>query len=157
MIVRRGVTLLTLLVLSTGCDNGFRPTAPSPVPTPQPAPPTVRPPISGFVPATIYRFSGPLAHPVSAYTSESRFVLDDHGRFSLESSVTPRGYPGTYSHDNGVFTFQFDDDARWQATGTLTGDSMVVRYNLVMHLTDFEDAVYRNAPWDYDVPFSSTP
>jgi hypothetical protein len=32
------------------------------------------------------------------------------------------------------------------ATGTVKGDSLAVQYNLMMQLTDFEDAVYALLP-----------
>jgi hypothetical protein len=140
MFVHRCVTLFTFLVLSIGCDNGFRPTTPSPLPT-QPAP-AVPPPVAGIIDGSTYRFSGSLAYPISGYTSESTYVLDDHGRFLLQYPFQSGNYPGSYRQDNGVLSFQFDGDVRWQATGTLTGDLMAVRYNLLMHLTDFENAAY---------------
>jgi hypothetical protein len=30
----------------------------------------------------------------------------------------------------------------WGAAGTLGGNSLTVRYNLIMQMTDFEDAIY---------------
>jgi hypothetical protein len=30
----------------------------------------------------------------------------------------------------------------WGATGALTGNTLTIRYNDIMYLTDFEDAVY---------------
>jgi len=144
MIVSRCVTVVTLAVLSIACDPAYLPTAPSSLPTaasslPTPLPPPAPPLIVG----STYRFSGPLSYAISAITSESRYLLDDHGSFALQYPQLPRDYRGTYRQDNGVLTFRFADDSRWEAIGTLRGDSLEVRYNLIMGLSDFEDAVYK--------------
>jgi hypothetical protein len=34
----------------------------------------------------------------------------------------------------------------WGATGSIRGDSLTVEFNLIMQLTDFEDAVYALVP-----------
>src|SRR5687768_14089090 len=140
MIVCRCIALFSALVLSIACDYNNPPAAPSSTPTPSPSPTVVRPTV---IPGSTYLFSGQLSHPVAAYTSSSRYVLDDHGSFVLQYPSLPRDYAGTYRQDYGVLTFRFADDGRWEAIGTLTGDSLEVRYNGIMALSDFDDAVYR--------------
>lgn len=120
----RCVTLFSLLMLSIACTNADRPTAPS-------------------SPPTVYIFSGPLgSYPVQPYTSVSKYVLYGNGAFALQSAPFGRDYVGTYRQENGVITFRFAVADRWDATGTLIGDSLEVRYNPWMGGADFEDAVY---------------
>jgi hypothetical protein len=60
-------------------------------------------------------------------------------------SVGEGGYRGGYKDTDGTLTFEWEGWSTagpWSATGTLKGDSLTVQYNLVMHFTDFEDAVY---------------
>ena len=54
-------------------------------------------------------------------------------------------YRGGYSESNGVITFQWEGwsiAGAWGATGTLKDGSLTVQYNIIMMLSDFEDAVY---------------
>jgi EAL domain-containing protein (putative c-di-GMP-specific phosphodiesterase class I) len=68
------------------------------------------------------------------------------GTFALEyldSTAVRFEFPGRYSSTNASLAFTFDaDPARWRATGTIHGDSLIVTYNLVMQLSGFEDGVY---------------
>jgi hypothetical protein len=78
------------------------------------------------------------------YTLRSQFVLYDNGMFSLQY---PGGfeYRGTYTESQGTVIFSWEGGSRagpWAATGSLEGDRLTVKYNLIMMLTDFEDAVY---------------
>jgi hypothetical protein len=148
-VIRLGV-LLGCLVLSLGCDDANRPTAPSASP-----PPVVQaPPFNGFpaVPslARVFVFSEPSTYQVRDYTTVSRFVLRQSelrqgGAFSLQYGSLGREYVGTYAEADGRITFTFAADARWDAVGTLNGDLLVVRYGLIMELSDFENAVYRRS------------
>jgi hypothetical protein len=54
-------------------------------------------------------------------------------------------YLGTYRQDNATITFRFHPSTgdRVDATGTLEGDLMEVRYSEIMQHSDFENAVYR--------------
>jgi hypothetical protein len=141
-VVRCG-TLLGFLVFSVACSNGNLPTAPSPRPT-QPPPTVGVPPLIG--PADIYLFSATLPpYPVRPYTTASKYVLYDNGAFSLRYASPGGEYVGTYRQENGLISFRFVADDRWFATGTLNGDSLEVRYNAVMDLSDFESAVYRRS------------
>lgn len=56
-------------------------------------------------------------------------------------------YRGTYTEANAVLTFHWELNqnvpAPWRpASGTLTDDSLTVRYDVIMNMDDFEDAVY---------------
>ena len=54
-------------------------------------------------------------------------------------------YRGEYTESNGVITFQWEGwsiAGAWGATGTVNDGSLTVQYNLIMQLSDFEDAVY---------------
>jgi hypothetical protein len=61
-------------------------------------------------------------------------------------AVMPRELVGTYlQQENGRIGFHFVDSTQWEATGTLNGDTLEVRYNLWMFFSDFQDAVYKRA------------
>ncbi|PYR63909.1 MAG: hypothetical protein DMF87_22185 [Acidobacteria bacterium] len=134
-----------------GCGDGVRsaaPTAPTPtvVPSLQPVPPSLTgtyPPITGPARVFVYRDS---PYPrVAAYTLTSRFVLYDDGRFALQYEQPVGEYRGTYTASDGVVTFNWEGwsvAGPWGAEATLSGDVLNVRYNLIMQLTDFEDADY---------------
>jgi hypothetical protein len=97
-------------------------------------------------PSRTFIFDRELSYRVSDYTRTSRFVLYDNGAFVLQyPSLGEGGYRGRYTDANGVITFEWEGwsvAGPWGATGTLKGDSLTVQYNLIMQLTDFEDAVY---------------
>ena len=80
---------------------------------------------------------------MQAYTQQSRVVLYDNGSFEL---LYPNGrYAGAYTLANGSMTFDWEgwsSAGPWGATGVLHGSALTMRYNLIMQLTDFEDAVY---------------
>ena len=155
--VRRLAALLCAVVTIGGCGDGVRSVVPTPlpaltpavVPTPQPAPS----PTGGYPPTTgpnhifVYRDS---PYPrVAAYTLTSRFVLYDDGRFALQYEYPIGEYRGTYTTSNGVVTFNWEGwsvAGPWGAEATLSRDVLSVRYNLIMQLTDFEDANYTRTP-----------
>jgi hypothetical protein len=74
-------------------------------------------------------------------------VLYEDGRFALEyPHVT---YRGTYIQDGATITFGWEAGSTagpWGAEGSLSNGQLTVRYNLVMLLSDFEDAVYALQP-----------
>jgi hypothetical protein len=85
-------------------------------------------------------------YPVRDYTKNSRFVLYDNGAFALQYVSVGGEYRGGYTEANGGITFEWEGwsaAGAWGATGTVNGGSLTVRYNDIMQLTDFEDAVYR--------------
>jgi hypothetical protein len=150
LMIRCGV-LVGVLALCWGC-NGAEP-APSPLPAPSPGqpapspPPLVIPPLSG--PATTYHFSDALLYPVEPYTVTSRYVLHDNGAFELVYPSSPAGggiYLGVYERDGDRISFRFATGGRDDnATGTLHGDTLEVRYSVNMQMSDFEDAAYKRA------------
>jgi hypothetical protein len=148
---RRGAVAV-LLVLSAACGTSA-PTSstvtsqPPPLPSIAPPPAMAFPPLTG--PARTFVFDRPLSYPVSHYTKESRFVLHDNGAFVLQYPNIGGSYRGGYTEADGVVTFTWEGWSAagpWGATGTISGDSLTVRYNLIMQLTDFEDAVYVRMP-----------
>jgi hypothetical protein len=147
IVVRLGTLLgvLAVLVSSSACDGGDRPTAPTSPATGQP-PPVQPSPDGGLAATATYVASGPLSYPIQDYTASSRYVLRDSGGFSLEYPSLRLEYAGTYTRDGGRLMFRFTADSRWGAMGTLTGDLLEVRYNDIMAHSDFEDAVYRRSP-----------
>jgi len=148
--LRRGAVAV-LFVLSAACGRSA-PTSstatsqPPAVPSTTPAPPTSFPPLTG--PSRIFIFDRDLSYPVSNYTRQSRFVLYDNGAFVLQY-VGFADYRGGYTEANGVIAFEWEGwsvAGPWGATGTIRGDTLMVQYNLIMQLTDFEDAVYTRMP-----------
>src|SRR5580765_8866549 len=121
--------------------SGQSPAAPS-TPTPAPSPSNF-PPLSGQ--SRTFAFNHELTYRVTDYTKQSRFVLYDNGAFVLQYVSLGGEYRGGYTESNGVITFQWEgwsSAGPWGATGTLKDGSLTVQYNLIMQLSDFEDAVY---------------
>jgi hypothetical protein len=142
--------LAAVLVLASACADPITPTGPTTPTGTTPSPPTPRPG-SDFPavsrPARIYLFASGLSHPVREWTSGSRYVLYDDGTFALQylQSRVSFEYRGTYTDANGLITFEWEGwsvAGPWAATGSINDDSLTVRYNLIMELSDFEDAVY---------------
>ena len=148
--VRRGAAVF-LVVLSTACGSSAptTPTAipqPLPVPAPSAQPTRTLPPLAG--PSRTFVFDRELKYRVSDYTRKSSFVLYDNGAFVLRYGG-PGEYRGGYTVADGVITFDWEGWSAagpWGATGSIRGDSLTVEYNLIMQLTDFEDAVYALVP-----------
>jgi hypothetical protein len=148
--VRRGAGVF-LVVLSTACGSSAptSPTAiPQPLPVPAPTAPPTRtfPPLSG--PSRTFMFDHEVAYAVRDYTKRSRIVLYDNGAFVLRYEGIG-DYRGGYTVANGVITFEWEGwsvAGPWGATGTIRGDSLTVQYNVIMQMTDFEDAVYALVP-----------
>jgi hypothetical protein len=149
----RGLVIVFLwLVAACGPSGPTAPTATSqPPPSSAPQPPVatqppaaVLPPLSG--PSRTFVFDRALSFAVRDYTKTSRFVLYDNGAFELQyPSLGPGGYRGGYAEANGTVTFEWEGSSTagpWSATGTLIGESLTVKYNLIMQMTDFEDAEY---------------
>lgn len=144
-LIRLAVVAL-LLTLSTACDSSgpASPTGPPNVPTPTPAPSPASnfPPPSG--PSRSFAFDHESSYRVSDYTRQSRFVLYDNGAFVLQ--YTGRGeYRGAYTETGGGLTFEWEGvnvAGPWGATGALAGSLLTIRYNQIMELSDFENAVY---------------
>lgn len=144
--VQRGA-LVALLVLATACSDWTPPTAPSGAPPGNPPPgPVSFPPISR--PARIYVGVDSPSYPIHGSPLASRYVLYDDGTFALQYSSANHPffeYRGTYREANALVTFEWDGWSTagpWGATGSLTDESLTVRYNIIMQLDDFEDGVY---------------
>jgi len=142
----RAVVVLAVLAMACGrstptgpTDRGLGPAIPSPAP-----PATTFPPALG--PSRVFTFDRALTYRVSDYTARSRFVLYDNGAFALQYISLGAEYRGRYMEANGIVTFEWEGwsvAGPWEATGTFADGWLTVRYNLVMELSDFEDAVYR--------------
>jgi hypothetical protein len=146
--ISRGILLgLVLLSIACGRSTPTAPTASSPVPAvpspPAPPPPTTFPALSG--PSRTFAFDHQLTYPLSDYTKQSRFVLYDDGAFALQYVSLGLEYRGGYTESNGIVTFAWEGwsvAGPWAATGTVKDGSLTVQYNLIMQLSDFENAVY---------------
>jgi hypothetical protein len=76
------------------------------------------------------------------------YVFNPAGTFALyyPSISSSLSYAGTYQQDGDRISFRFSGDSGWDAEGTLNGDSLTVRYNIMMEMSDFENAIYKRAP-----------
>jgi hypothetical protein len=147
--IRRASFVVLAVVLASACA-GSTPTAPAPimqssvVPSSPPVQPTF-PPLSG--PSRTFTFDHAPSPRVASYTTQSQFVLYDNGAFALQyPSLNGGVYRGGYTESNGVITFSWEGWSAagpWSATGTIKDGLLTVQYNVIMALTDFEDAVYR--------------
>jgi hypothetical protein len=156
----RCLALAALLCPVTACGDTGPATAPSPVvsppavstPTPQAASlDTDWPRLSR--PARVYTTVSPTTWSSHASPLASRFVLYEGGSFALQYSSSSHPffqYLGTYSEAAGSLVFSWEGwsiAGPWGATGTITEETLAVKFNIVMSLSDFEDAVYvRAAP-----------
>jgi hypothetical protein len=142
-------TVVVVMLLSMACGRSAltaptasSQTAPAGPSTPAPSPSSF-PPLSGL--SRTFTFNRELTYHLTDYTKQSRFVLYDNGAFVLQYVSLGGEYRGGYTESNGVITFQWEGwsiAGPWGATGMLKDGSLTVRYNLVMQLSDFEDAVY---------------
>lgn len=135
---------VAVLALASACMDSVTPTTPAAA-TPAPPPVSEFPAVSR--PARIYLFARELSYPVRDATTGSRYVLYDDGTFALQylRSRVSFEYRGTYADANGLITFEWEGwsvAGPWGATGSLGDNSLTVRYNLIMELDDFENAVY---------------
>jgi len=150
--VRYGA-VAALLAISTACSESSPPTRPSPVAasveTPAPPPPVPHTPTFPALsrPGRVYVGVPAPATPTHGSALYSRFVLYDDGTFALQYSSANFGffdYRGTYTGETAL-EFQWEGWSTagpWGASGTLDGETLSVKYNLIMQLTDFEDGVY---------------
>ena len=142
--------LVALLVLATGCGNTILPAAPTPTNSradstlpPARGEPPAFPAVSR--PARIYVGVDLPYYPMHGSPLASRYVLYDDGTFALQSASA--NYPflellGTYQAANDLITFYGFDD-KWR--GSVSDDSLAVRYTERMHHADFLDGVYIRA------------
>jgi hypothetical protein len=131
----RAAIAIAFLGLLAGC--AAPPTAPAPPPVSQPV---ISTGLSG--PFKTFAFAE-AEYAVAHYTRTSNFRLYDNGGFALDYSSG--SYTGTYTSEGASLVFRWDGGSSggvWGATGTLSGDKLTVRYNMIMALSDFEDATY---------------
>ncbi len=142
-----GLVLGTLGMTLAACSaTVFEPlVAPS-----RPSPPVPPPARTGAFPSVSGSVFDRVTYSFIA-ASSSRYVFHDDTTFALQY-VTPTfgffEYKGQYSRADSVLTFDFDGWSvlgPWRAQGTLRGDTLIVRYNEVMILNDFEDGQYVRA------------
>jgi hypothetical protein len=109
--------------------------------TTQPPPP----PQPSGEPVATYVFKGPLDYAIRGFTTGSQYLLYENGVFGLRYDAFAHVYLGTYRQDNANIAFLLHPSTgdRVDATGTLKGDLMEVRYSEIMQHSDFENAVYR--------------
>jgi hypothetical protein len=138
--------VVVLVAFLAACSAESMPTMSTVPVTPTPVRPVSNfPPLIG--PSRTFVFDQEAGHPVNIGTEQSRFVLYDNGAFVLRyPNLVGVGYRGSYETTNGTIAFEWEGwstAGSWGATGTLNGDRLTVRYNLIMQLSDFEDAIYR--------------
>ena len=117
---------------------GTLPTQPAPL-TPAPVP--------GFPalsrPGTIYE-----RVTASVFPSPQRYVVFGDGTFSHQFINDLHGlleYKGRYVGQGSELQLLFDDNhGSWFASAIVGGDSLFVKYNMNMVLSDFEDGVFRS-------------
>ena len=147
-IARRCGTLLAVVVLVSACFGSSSPLAPTPPPSvasaqpfpgPLPLPPTEAPQAGTYV-----FTDSDSGSRVSWYTRASQFVLRADRTFALQYAGLGE-YRGNYRETSGVLVFDWEGWSTagpWAATGSIRDGVLTVRYNLIMQLTDFEDATY---------------
>ncbi len=96
----------------------------------------------------------PLSRPGAIYdrvtasfvAGYSRYVLYDDGTVALQYLSASRffEYSGRWARVNTLVRFSFKDGNDWTASGVAQADSLVVKYDESMSLSDFEDGVYRS-------------
>ena len=93
-------------------------------------------------------FSPSPGGPFYESTLTTRYVLYSDGTFVLQYQspsifVSSFEYRGRYREAEGRITFDFDWNGQQQgATAVFSGDSMIVTYNEMMSMSDFENGVY---------------
>jgi hypothetical protein len=139
--------LVLMVAVATSCSEPTRYSPPA-VEKVVPPPVTVLPP--GPFPAVskpgmIYAYDSPLGPAWSSWGT--RYVLYDDGTHALQFAVSNGAYQymGRWTRADSTILFTWDGwstAGEWGATGTVRGEQLVVKYNIIMQLTDFEDAIY---------------
>ena len=138
--------LAAMLVTLVACTDSHQPLAPSS------SPPITSAPIAPTIPSGFPSISRPgvgFYRVTSSFIpGYSRYVLYEDGTFSLQYLRPDVGffeYPGKFSGAASALTFEFDGWSTagpWLANGVVDGNSLTVKYNTIMMLSDFEDGVY---------------
>ena len=143
---RRRLAIALLTFTATACgESGLAtvPVVPPPPLVPTQPPPTQPTPLTG--PFRTFVFERGLTANVQGYTNSSQFLLYDNGSFALVYSSELR-YLGRYVEQDSMITMTWDGwsiAGPWGATAVRSGDELAVHFNLVMQMSDFEDAIYR--------------
>jgi hypothetical protein len=138
------------LALSAACASETVPTTPTPTPAPPGPGPVAYTPEWPAIdrPGRIYIGESTPFYPIHRSLLFSRYVLYDDRTFALQNSSI--NYPffeyrGTYTQTNDTIVFTWEGWSTagpWGATATVTDDTLDVKYNLIMQMTDFEDGRY---------------
>ena len=154
----RGALPLLLVAAATACsESTYSESTYSP---PAAVTPT-SPPVAGAPPAPFPALSKPgtiYNELASAYSvarrspTISRYVLYDDGTHALQIANAPAAmeFKGSWTRTDSTVVFEWEGwsvAGPWGATATVRGNELVVRYNLIMLLSDFEDATYVRL-WD---------
>ena len=146
--------VFALTVLSSACEGDSRfqsPTAPiagSPAPVDRPAAPGL-PPTSEVSTPGLYSRVTP--HQVTSLnfhggSLEERYVFEQDGEFRLQFESARYGdfeYLGHATRSGDLlYQLNFEADPRWTALAGFVGNCLIVDYDEVMDLSDFEDAEY---------------
>ena len=141
--------LLLLLgsLVAVGACTRESPTSPTTIVSP-----------SAFVPQpspdrtlSIYEFSRALSEPVKYVEGSSYYLYEDKRTFML-IYANDVSFDGTYTRTGDEFAFSFTPHdysttlpppGPWNATGTLDGNELTIRYSTGMKSKNFEDAVYK--------------
>ena len=131
---------------SSSTNNGYA--------TPPPASDrnSILSPVSGT--DRVFYFLNSSTYPINCNrtycTVKSRYILRNDGTFLHQydgGNEYGRGleYKGRYTETNNSVSFIWEAWSAagpWGATGTLREDTLTVGYNMVMSMSDFEDAMY---------------
>ena len=108
----------------------------------------------------VYYFLSPSTYPVVCdnfyCTPRSRYIFRRDGSFVLQFDqyggneyLSGIQYGGRYTKTLDSLSFKWEGWSTagpWEASGTLKGDILTVKYNMVMTMCDFEDAKYLRKP-----------
>lgn len=138
--VRQAGLLFIVVVALVACADPAL-SRPGESDSPVQPPPLGFPALSGTAEVYVAVDDGAIASPLS------RYVLYDNGAFALQFAgrYDSLEYRGRYARAGSAITFDWEGWSAagpWGARGTLSGDSLVVKYNDVMQMTDFVDATY---------------
>jgi hypothetical protein len=152
-----GATLVRVvsLTLAVGCTDVTRPAraptarpgAPATPTLPSSSPPQMP---DGTAPGVLYQRVSPL--PLSYGASDAYWLssgADSTFLIVFPDGTTHWGWSGRYTRADSVLRFRYN---AWSAGGELSargivrGDTLVLAYNPIMQMTDFEDGVYVRTP-----------
>ena len=131
-----------LLLLGWGCDASNGPAGPS---SQDPVGPSPQNPVVITYDRVTPHHSATLSYHG---TLSERYILLADGMFRLQFVSGVHGtfeYLGTYHSSGSTVSFAFNGSTGY-AAGTLSGDSLFVRYDIDMILSDFEDGVFVRSP-----------